>query len=101
MDYLEAPFTTDFFVIDRRLPCNAEMSDSSSSLSDREISMDPEVVIMSCYAKPAKQPTDKTPLDERRYDHRAKVAITHTPKHVGRMYSPIEKYIASLALRLR
>ena len=70
MDYLEAPFAADFFIVDRSLPrmsCDAEMNDSGSPLSDIEISIDPEVVIVSYYAKPAKKPTDKTPLDERRY----------------------------------
>ena len=65
------------------------MNDSGSSLSDIEISIDPEVVIVSCYAKPAKKPTDETPAGRRRYtplssvqhlyDHKAKVTITHTP----------------------
>jgi len=65
------------------------MDDSGSPLSGVDISIDPEVVIVSCYAKPAKKPTNKTLLDERRYipfssvqplyDHRAKVIITHTP----------------------
>ena len=71
-----------------RMSCDAELSDSGSSLSFIEISIDPEVAIVSCYAKPAKKPTDKTPLGKRRYiplssvqpmyDHRAKVTITHT-----------------------
>jgi hypothetical protein len=70
MGYLEAPFAPGFFFGDRSLPrmsCDAELSDSGSSLSYIEISIDPEVAIVSCYAKPAKKPTDKTPLDERRY----------------------------------
>jgi hypothetical protein len=71
------------------MSCNAEMNDSGSPLSDMEISIKPEIIIVSCYAKPAKKPTDKTPLGKRRYiplssvkplhNHRAKVAVTHTP----------------------
>ena len=70
MDYLEAFFAADFLTVDCSLPrmsCDAEMSDSGSSLSDIEISIDPEIVIVSYCAKPTKRPTDKTPLDERRY----------------------------------
>jgi hypothetical protein len=90
--YLEAPFAAHFFVVDRslsRMSCDAEMSDSDSALSDIEISIHPEVAIVTCYAKHAKKPTDKAPLDERMYillssvqslyDRRAKVTITHTP----------------------
>ena len=90
MDYLEAPFAADFFVVDSSLPrmsCDAEMSNSSSSLSDIERSVDPEVVIVSYYAKPAKTPTIKTrwmrerhiPLSSVQplYDLGAKVTITH------------------------
>ena len=56
MGYLEAPFAAGFFVVDcspPRMSCDAEMSDSDSSLSYMEISIDPEVAIVSCYAKPA------------------------------------------------
>jgi hypothetical protein len=83
---------TGFFIVDRSLlgmSCSAEMNDSGSSLSDMKISIKPEIIIASCYAKPAKKPTDKTPLGKRRYiplssvqpmyHHRAKVTITHTP----------------------
>ena len=54
MDYFETPFAADFFVVDRSLPrmsCDAGMSDSGLSLSDIEMSIGPEVVIVSCYAK--------------------------------------------------
>jgi hypothetical protein len=56
--YLEAPFAAHFFVVDRslsRMSCDAEMSDSDSALSDKEIGIRPEVAIVSCYAKPAKK----------------------------------------------
>jgi hypothetical protein len=114
MGYFEAPFAADFFVVDRslsRMSCDAEMSDSDSSLSDIEISIDPEVAIVSCYAEPAKKPTDKPPLDERRYiplssvqspyDRRAEVTITHSPS-TSDVYEThaqlVEKSIASLVL---
>jgi hypothetical protein len=51
MGYLSSPITADFFVVDRSLPrvsCGVEMSDSDSSLSDREINIDSEVAIVSC-----------------------------------------------------
>jgi hypothetical protein len=50
MDYLEAFFAADFLIVDCSLPrmsCDAEMSDSGSSLCDIEISIDPEIVIVS------------------------------------------------------
>jgi hypothetical protein len=116
MDYLEAPFAADFFVVDRSLPrmsCDAEMSDSGSPLNGIEISMDPEVVIVSYYTKPTKKPTNKALLDERRYiplssvqplyDHRAKATITYTPSTSDACEThaqPVEKSLASLALRL-
>jgi hypothetical protein len=117
MDYLEAPFTADFFIIDRslaRISYDVEISDSSLLLSNIEISIDPEVVIVSYYAQPTKKPTGKIPLDERRYnpllsvqplyDYRAKVIITYTSSTLDacEMYvQPVEKSITSLALRLR
>ena len=68
---------------------------------------------MSYYAKPAKKPTDKAPLDERRYiplssvqplyDHRAKATLTYTPSTSDACEThtqPVEKSLASLALRL-
>jgi hypothetical protein len=71
-------------------------------------------VPVSCYAKPANKPLDKTPLDERWCDSslqrsvsvssRAEVTITHAPStsNACEMHAqPVEKSIASLALRLR
>jgi hypothetical protein len=66
---------------------------------------------VSCYAEPAKKPTDKSPLDERRYiplssvqslyDRRAEVTITHSPS-TSDVYEThaqlVEKSIASLVL---
>jgi hypothetical protein len=59
------------------MSCGAEMGDSSSPLSDIEISIDPEIVIVSYYAKPAKKLTDKAPLDERRYTPLSSVQSLH------------------------
>ena len=56
MEYLEAPFAADFFVVDRSLPrmsCDAKMNDFGPLLSDIETST--EVVIVSRYAQPAKE----------------------------------------------
>jgi len=68
---------------------------------------------VSCFAKPAKKPIDKTPLDERRwvplssvqflYECRAEVIITHAPSTSDACEThaqPVEKFIASLVLRL-
>jgi hypothetical protein len=64
---------------------------------------------LSCYAKPAKKPADKTLLDEvpssvqSLYDCRAKVIITHTPNtpDACEMHArPAGKFVATPALRL-
>ena len=56
-DFTVLVFTIGFFIVDRSLPrmsCNAEMNDSGSSLSDMEISINPEIIIVSRSAKLAK-----------------------------------------------
>jgi hypothetical protein len=65
---------------------------------------------LSCYAKPAKKPADKNPLDERcyvplssvqsLYECRAEVIITHAPSTLDACEThvqPVEESIATLA----